>query len=83
VEGQRTAVHAAGERVLVEQVAAHHLRAAGLQRRGRRVGASERRDLVPSRHQTFDERAADHAAAAGDEDAAHGEVRNAAENFSR
>ena len=83
VEGQVGAVHAASERVDVERVAAHDLRAAlGELHRGL-VGARQRDHLVAARHQALDERAADHPAAARDEDAAHEMERNEAENFSR
>ena len=47
------------------------------------VGARERDDLVAARHEALDERAADHPAAARDEDAAHEMERSEAENFSR
>ena len=48
-----------------------------------RVGARERDDVVPALHEALDERAADHPAAARDEDAAHEMERSEAENFSR
>ena len=54
-----------------------------LQGGGGRVGARERDDVVSARHEALDERAADHPAAAGDEDAAHEIERSEAENFSR
>ena len=83
VEGQVGAVHAARERVDVERVAAHDLRAALCELRRGLVGARERDDLVAARHEALDERAADHPAAARDEDAAHEMERSEAENFSR
>ena len=83
VEGEIGAVHAARERVAVERVAAQDLRAA-LGELGRRlVGARQRDDLVAALHEALDERAADHPAAARDEDAAHEMERSEAENFSR
>ena len=83
VEGERRAVHPPDQRGLVERVAAHDLGAAVLQRGGGRVGARERDDVVSARDEALDERAADHPAAARDEDAAHEAERSEAENFSR
>ena len=83
VEGEHRAVHTACQRGLVEHVAARHLRAAALQRGGGRIGARERDDVVAARDEALDERAADHPAAAGDEDAAHEAERSEAENFIR
>ena len=51
--------------------------------RRRLVGAREGDDLVAALHEALDERAADHPAAARDEDAAHEMERSEAENFSR
>jgi hypothetical protein len=83
VEGEVGAVHAARQRVGVEGVAAHDLGAA-LGERGRGlVGARQGHDLVAARDQALHERAADHPAAARDEDAAHEMERSEAENFSR
>ena len=48
-----------------------------------RVGARERHHVVPAPDEPLDERAADHPAAARDEDAAHEMERSEAENFSR
>jgi hypothetical protein len=83
VEGQLGALHAAHQGGLVEHVAARHLGAAALQRDGGRVRAGERDDIVSARHQALDERAADHSAAARDEDARHETVLSDARNFSR
>ena len=83
MEGQRAALHAAHERVLVERVAAHDLGAAARQRVGCRVRARERDDVVPAHDEPLDERATDHSAATRDEDAAHEVERSEAENFSR
>ena len=83
VEGELGALHAAHQRGLVEHVAARDLGAAALQRGGGLVGARERDDVVSARHEALDERAADHPAAARDEDAAHEIERSEAENFSR
>ena len=83
VEGELGALHAACQRGLVEHVPARHLGAAALQRGGGRVGARERDHVVSARHEALDERAADHPAAAGDEDATHEVVRSEAENFMR
>ena len=51
--------------------------------RRRLVGARQGDDLVAALHEALDERAADHPAAARDEDAAHEMERSEAENFSR
>ena len=53
------------------------------ERGGGRVGARERDDVVSAGHEALDERAADHPAAAGDEDVTHEVVRSEAENFMR
>jgi hypothetical protein len=83
VEGEVGAVHAARERVCVEGVAARDLGAALGELRRSLVGASEGDDLVAALHEALDERAADHPAAARDEDAAHETERSEAENLRR
>ena len=83
VEGEVGAVHAARERVDLERVAAHDLGAVLGELGCGLVGARERGDLVAALHEALDERAADHPAAARDEDAAHEMERSEAENFSR
>jgi hypothetical protein len=83
VEGQRAAVHAARERLGVQSVAAHRPRAALLHRGDGGVGAGERQHLVAALDQARDERAADHAGAPRDEDAAHDDERSAAEKRRR
>ena len=83
MEGQLGALHAAHQRVVVEHVAARDLGAAARAARRGLVGARERDDIVAALHEALDERAADHPAAARDEDAAHEMERSEAENFSR
>ena len=70
------------ERLDVDRVAARDLRPAPGELRRRLVGARQRDDVVPACHEALDERAADHPAAARDEDAAHEMERSEAENFS-
>jgi hypothetical protein len=73
---QLAALHAGGERVLVERVAAHHARAALLELGGRVVGAGQRDDLVALLGEAGEQRAADDPAAARQEDARHAAGRS-------
>ena len=74
------AVHAAAERVVVEDVAAHDRRGARGGQLGLGLGsACQGHDLVATRHQPLHERPAHHTAAACDEDPAHVPARSAEE----
>ena len=79
VVGERAAVHAAGEHVVVVALATDDLDAAPRQGRRAGVGARQRDDLVAAREQPAHERRADHAGAPGDEYASY--ERSAAENW--
>ena len=83
VEERGAALHAAGEDVGVEDVAAHDARPAALELAPRGVRARQGDHLVAALAQGVDERAADHAAAPADEDAAHGSERSTAAKRSR
>ena len=65
---ERAALHAGGETVLVQQVAAGHLAPASRDHRRRLVRTRESHHLVTALEQPGGQRAADEAARAGDED---------------
>ncbi len=76
VKHRLAAVHSAGERLGVEQVAAHDPCPPSLECGRRRVGTGQGDQLVAARLQPLDEGAAHRAAAARHEDAAHGLERS-------
>jgi hypothetical protein len=71
VVGERAAAHRQRERLLVQDVPARDLRAAIGERLRRAVGAGERHHLLAALEQAREQRLADEAAAARDEDARH------------